>query len=73
MCLIYIYTSDVAKAFGVEVSTIYRWVDSGKLPKPIRLGGMRWNRDSFVEWVNSNHPGVILPTANLGIDIYDVK
>ncbi|HCA9135636.1 TPA: AlpA family phage regulatory protein [Klebsiella quasipneumoniae] len=33
----YIRMFKVAPALGISVSTAYRWVEQGKLPKPIKL------------------------------------
>lgn len=36
---------DVAAHFGCGVSTVWRWHQSGVLPKAVRIGGLtRWRR-----------------------------
>lgn len=59
----YITIDEVARAFKVTASTIYRWSNNTTLPEPIRLGGIKWNRTDFTDWVNEHHKGVILPTT----------
>ena len=58
----YITIEEVSVAFGVTNSTVYRWIESEKVPSPIRLGGIKWNKENFSKWVKDNHSGVILPT-----------
>lgn len=39
---------EVAAHFNVSRTTIWRWVKSGVLPKPVKLGGLvRWRRDEI--------------------------
>jgi predicted DNA-binding transcriptional regulator AlpA len=34
---------------GINPATAYRWVKSGLLPKPLKVGGLsRWNRDEVL-------------------------
>ena len=42
----------VAVLLGISKRTLWRLLSSGKLPEPIRLGGIiRWNAGDIEEWV----------------------
>lgn len=42
----------VAEMLDCSVRSVYRLADAGKLPRPVRLGGMvRWNRAELESWV----------------------
>ncbi|QDP48638.1 MAG: hypothetical protein Unbinned97contig1000_23 [Prokaryotic dsDNA virus sp.] len=56
----YITLEEVSKMFAVEKSTVYRWIKNDSLPKPIKLGGIKWNREDFVKWAETNHNGVVV-------------
>jgi prophage regulatory protein len=45
--------SELAKFLGVAPSTIYRWLESGKLPKPYQLGdaAVRWRMSEIETWL----------------------
>ena len=37
---------------GTSVRSVYRWVEKGVLPKPVRVNGnSRWRRTTINEWV----------------------
>ncbi|WP_363331628.1 AlpA family phage regulatory protein [Haliea sp.] len=40
---------------GKSRSTIYRWISSGWLPRPIKIGAnsIAWPEEVFLEWRNS--------------------
>jgi len=42
---------DVASMLGIGVSTVWAWVQKGRLPQPIRLGTRctRWRLDEVLE------------------------
>lgn len=44
---------EVAACFGVNVSTVYRYIESGRLPAA-RLFGYRIRRDSLTEFINAS-------------------
>lgn len=48
--------SELAKFLGVAPSTIYRWLESGKLPQPYALGesAVRWRMREIEEWLEEN-------------------
>ncbi|MFC1765587.1 helix-turn-helix transcriptional regulator [Planctomycetota bacterium] len=47
----------LAEMMGVSVRQIWRLNSSGKLPKPIRLGGsVRWNREEILNWFEAQCP-----------------
>jgi len=43
---------EVAQRHSVSVSTIWRWVNKGQFPKPIKLspGCTRWRISDIQEW-----------------------
>jgi prophage regulatory protein len=45
---------EVRRATGLAHATIYEWMDLGKFPKSVPLGGRRigWIEDEIVEWQN---------------------
>ena len=57
----YITIEEVSKMFSVEKSTVYRWIKNKSVPAPIKLGGIKWNREEFINWAQTNHKGVIIP------------
>ena len=49
----------VANLCSCSVRHIYRLADSGKMPRPIKLGGLvRWDREDIVRWVADGCPPV---------------
>tara|TARA_Y100000114_G_scaffold155082_1_gene178456 strand:+ start:1315 stop:1503 length:189 start_codon:yes stop_codon:yes gene_type:complete len=45
--------SELAEFLGVAPSTIYRWVDAGKLPRPYDIGdaAVRWRMSEVEAWL----------------------
>ena len=51
----------VAALLACSARTIYRLADAGRIPRPIRIGGMvRWPREWLERWVAEGCPA---PTA----------
>lgn len=52
----------VAQILGCSVRHVYRLSDGGKMPKPVRLGGLvRWRLDGpggLKEWISEGCPAV---------------
>jgi prophage regulatory protein len=48
--------SELAKFLGVAPSTIYRWLDSGKLPQPYEIGdaAVRWRMSEINQWLEES-------------------
>jgi prophage regulatory protein len=47
-------TRDVLALAAVSRSTLYRWLDAGTFPKPVRLGNtwaVRWHADDVDSWL----------------------
>lgn len=45
---------DAAKMLGVSVATVWRRVNDGTLPEPIRFGGVtRWVREELIEVIST--------------------
>lgn len=49
----------VARTLGCSVRHVHRLRDAGKMPRPVRLGGLlRWNRAEVDRWVAAGCPAV---------------
>ncbi|MFN5852097.1 MAG: helix-turn-helix transcriptional regulator [Pirellulaceae bacterium] len=50
----------VAGLLGVSGRHVYRLADSGRMPRPLKLGGaVRWDRDEIRRWIDAGCPAVI--------------
>jgi excisionase family DNA binding protein len=48
----------VALMLDVSSRHVYRLADSGKMPRPVKLGGaVRWDRRTIETWIDSGCPG----------------
>jgi len=48
---------ELAQMLGVSLRQIWRLNASGKLPRPLRLGGsVRWDRDEILRWFKDGCP-----------------
>ena len=48
---------ELAQMLGVSLRQIWRLNASGKLPRPLRIGGsVRWSRQEIVEWFEAGCP-----------------
>lgn len=46
-----ISASELADSLGVTTRTVHRWTCDGKLPKPLKVGGIRrWRRSTIALW-----------------------
>ena len=49
---------DVARLLNCSIRTIYRLCDSGRMPRPVKLGSLvRWPRDVIERWIAAGCPG----------------
>jgi len=49
----------VAAMLAVSSRHIYRLADSGKMPRPVKLGGSnRWDREVIENWIRDGCPPV---------------
>jgi excisionase family DNA binding protein len=49
--------ADVAAMLACSTKTVYRLVDRGAIPRPVRLGGMlRWHRAQLERWLADGCP-----------------
>lgn len=50
---------EVEKALSVSRSTLLRWIEAGKFPRPIRLGArsLRWPAESVDDFVKARAEG----------------
>lgn len=47
----------VAEMLGCSTRHVYRLADSGKMPKPVRVGTLvRWSFDGLATWINQGCP-----------------
>ena len=47
----------VAALLRCSPRTVYRLADSGKLPRPLKLGALvRWRRDEVLQWIADGCP-----------------
>ena len=54
-----IHVQCVAEMLDVSTRHVYRLADSGRMPRPIRLGGaVRWRRKEIADWVEAGCPEV---------------
>ncbi|QEL17414.1 helix-turn-helix transcriptional regulator [Limnoglobus roseus] len=47
--------NDVTQTLGVGKTTLYRWIESGRFPRPISLAGgrvVRWTRATLEKWLS---------------------
>lgn len=49
--------AEVAGMLKCSERTVYRLAGSGRMPKPIRLGGLvRWRRQTIEDWIGAGCP-----------------
>ena len=49
----------VARMLDCSPRYVYRMSDSGRMPRPVKLGNLvRWNRDAIEDWLAAGCPGV---------------
>ena len=47
----------VAEILGCSERHVYRLSDSGRMPRPVRLGGLvRWSASAIQEWIDQGCP-----------------
>lgn len=50
---------DVAMEIGCCSRSVRRWADSGRMPKPVKLGSLiRWPRAVIEQWIADGCPNV---------------
>lgn len=50
---------DVAMEIGCCSRSVRRWADSGRMPRPIKLGSLvRWPRVVIEQWIQDGCPNV---------------
>ena len=48
---------DVARMLNCSARTVYRLTDSGRIPRPVKLGAMvRWPREVVEAWIGEGCP-----------------
>jgi len=54
----------VAELLQCSARTIYRLAESGKMPRPIKLGHLvRWRRVAILKWLDDGCPSVRKPRS----------
>lgn len=49
----------VATMLTVSTRHVYRLADSGRMPRPVKLGGaVRWDRQSITDWIDAGCPSM---------------
>jgi excisionase family DNA binding protein len=49
--------TDLATMLAVSSRHIYRMIDAGRMPRPIKLGGsVRWDRRIIEDWIAAGCP-----------------
>lgn len=49
----------VASMLAISTRHVYRLADSGRMPRPIKLGGSnRWDREAIDAWIEDGCPEV---------------
>ncbi len=47
----------VAAMLDCSPRTVYRLADSGRMPRPVKVGALvRWRRDALTDWINADCP-----------------
>lgn len=50
---------DVARMLNCSARTVYRLTDSGRIPRPVKLGALvRWPREAVEQWIADGCPNV---------------
>ena len=50
---------DVARMLNCSARTVYRLTDSGRMPRPVKLGALvRWPRNVVERWIAAGCPNV---------------
>ncbi len=49
----------VASLLNCSPRTVYRLSDGGRMPRPVKLGGLvRWRRDEIASWICAGCPAI---------------
>ena len=49
---------ELAGLLGVSRATVWSWHSAGRIPLPVRIGGVtRWRRAEIESWVEAGTPG----------------
>ena len=50
---------DMARVLNCSARTVYRLADSGRIPRPVKLGALvRWPREALGRWIADGCPNV---------------
>ena len=56
---------EVMELIGISRPTLYRWLQLGTFPEPIKIGPQKlaWRRDDVIEWLANRPEVTIRPPA----------
>lgn len=55
--VLFVSAKELSLMLGVSLRQVWRLNETGKLPRPIRLGGsVKWKLNEIAEWVENNCP-----------------
>ncbi len=55
-----ISAKQLSQLLGVSLRQVWRLNATGKLPRPVRLGGsVRWNREEIMQWFEAGCPDLL--------------
>jgi excisionase family DNA binding protein len=50
---------DIARMLNCSARTVYRLCDSGRMPRPVKLGALvRWPREMIEQWIAEGCPNL---------------
>lgn len=53
----FLSAGEVAARLGIRERQVYRMKNDGRLPQPVKLGGLtRWSRRAIADWVENHCP-----------------
>ena len=49
---------ELARLLGVAPCTVWTWHAAGRIPLPVKIGGVtRWRRSEIEQWIEAGAPG----------------
>jgi excisionase family DNA binding protein len=52
-CIMYITVKQLADHLGISTTTVYRYIQSNRLPAPLKVGPARWRRAELESVIGS--------------------
>jgi excisionase family DNA binding protein len=64
---------DVARMLSVSERTLWRWVSSGSMVEPMRIGGTaRWRREDILQWLDTHLRDAVRKLFAKGVEMASV-